>query len=218
MRILFMYIPELSLQNSIVCLKPGFSFLLPIDILIQVQRCILDVKETIVFGKFRNFSCTRPCMSSSFFVRVFSRSICNSNTGMDLKPQNTLIWVNKLYKIVWLTKSLSSCAYDLILSIAWRQCGTLHTRCTLWSTAVFRIISWQSNREGSFIHQLSSFVGLSPGNLLNLKYSTPSYIVYGELGTYPIDIDIKVRTMSYCARLNVISFQQFNVHKTNNVT
>ena len=29
--------------------------------------------------------------------------------------------------------------------------------------------------------------------LLNLKLSTPNYMVYGELGRYPIDIDIKVR-------------------------
>jgi predicted 2-oxoglutarate/Fe(II)-dependent dioxygenase YbiX len=38
-------------------------------------------------------------------------------------------------------------------------------------------------------------------NSLNLKLSTPSYMVYGELGRYPIDIDIKVRTISYWARL-----------------
>jgi hypothetical protein len=31
--------------------------------------------------------------------------------------------------------------------------------------------------------------------LLNLKSSTPSYMVYDELGRYPIDIDIKVRTI-----------------------
>jgi hypothetical protein len=37
--------------------------------------------------------------------------------------------------------------------------------------------------------------------LLNLKSSTPTYMVYGELGRYPIDIDIKVRTISYLARL-----------------
>ena len=37
--------------------------------------------------------------------------------------------------------------------------------------------------------------------LLNLKSSTPNYMVYGELGRYPIDIDIKVRTISYWARL-----------------
>ena len=37
--------------------------------------------------------------------------------------------------------------------------------------------------------------------LLNLKSSTPSYMDYGELGRYPIDIDIKVRINSYWARL-----------------
>jgi hypothetical protein len=37
--------------------------------------------------------------------------------------------------------------------------------------------------------------------LLNLKSSTPNYMVDGELGRYPIDIDIKVRTISYWARL-----------------
>jgi hypothetical protein len=33
--------------------------------------------------------------------------------------------------------------------------------------------------------------------LLNFKTSTPSYMVYGELGRYPLDIDIKVRTISF---------------------
>jgi hypothetical protein len=39
--------------------------------------------------------------------------------------------------------------------------------------------------------------------LLNLKSSTPNYMymVYGELDRYPIDIDIKVRIISYWARL-----------------
>ena len=37
--------------------------------------------------------------------------------------------------------------------------------------------------------------------LLKLKFSTPNLMVYGELGRYPIDIDIKVRTISYWARL-----------------
>jgi hypothetical protein len=32
--------------------------------------------------------------------------------------------------------------------------------------------------------------------LLNFKTSTPSYMVYGELCRYPLDIDIKVRTIS----------------------
>ena len=39
--------------------------------------------------------------------------------------------------------------------------------------------------------------------LLNLKTSTPSYMVYGELGRYPIYIDIKIRTVCYWARLIV---------------
>jgi len=37
--------------------------------------------------------------------------------------------------------------------------------------------------------------------LLNLKSSTPNYMVYGELGRHPIEIDIKVRAISYWARL-----------------
>ena len=39
--------------------------------------------------------------------------------------------------------------------------------------------------------------------LLNLKTSTPSYMVYGELGRYPIYIYIKIRTVCYWARLIV---------------
>jgi hypothetical protein len=38
---------------------------------------------------------------------------------------------------------------------------------------------------------------------LNLKTSTPSYVVYGELGRYPIYIDIKIRTVCYWARVIV---------------
>ena len=37
--------------------------------------------------------------------------------------------------------------------------------------------------------------------LLHLKESTPSYMVYGELGRYPLNIDIKVRMISYWAKL-----------------
>ena len=37
--------------------------------------------------------------------------------------------------------------------------------------------------------------------LLNFKTSTPSYMVYGELGRYPLDIDIKVRTISFWTKL-----------------
>jgi hypothetical protein len=40
-------------------------------------------------------------------------------------------------------------------------------------------------------------------NLLNLKTSTPSYMVYGKLGRYPIYIDIKIRTLCWWARLIV---------------
>jgi hypothetical protein len=39
--------------------------------------------------------------------------------------------------------------------------------------------------------------------LLNLKTSTPSYMVYGELGRYPMYIDIKIRTLCCWARLIV---------------
>jgi hypothetical protein len=39
---------------------------------------------------------------------------------------------------------------------------------------------------------------------LNLKSSTPNYMVYGELGRYPIDIDIKVRTISYWDNLMLL--------------
>ena len=37
--------------------------------------------------------------------------------------------------------------------------------------------------------------------LLKLKTSTPSYMIYGELGLFPIEIDIKLRMISYWARL-----------------
>jgi hypothetical protein len=33
--------------------------------------------------------------------------------------------------------------------------------------------------------------------LLRLKVSTPNFMVYGELGSYPLEIDIKVRMISY---------------------
>jgi hypothetical protein len=29
--------------------------------------------------------------------------------------------------------------------------------------------------------------------ILNLKTSTPNYMIYGELGRYPVVIDIKIR-------------------------
>ena len=37
--------------------------------------------------------------------------------------------------------------------------------------------------------------------LLKLKISTPNYLIYRELGLYPMDIDIKVRIISYWTRL-----------------
>jgi hypothetical protein len=37
--------------------------------------------------------------------------------------------------------------------------------------------------------------------LLKLKTSTPSYMIYGELGLFPIEIDVKLRMISYWATL-----------------
>ena len=37
--------------------------------------------------------------------------------------------------------------------------------------------------------------------LLHVKTSTSNVMVYGELGRYPIDIDIKVRMISYWSKL-----------------
>ena len=37
--------------------------------------------------------------------------------------------------------------------------------------------------------------------LLRLKVSTPNFMVYGELGRYPPEIDIKVRMISYWCKL-----------------
>ena len=37
--------------------------------------------------------------------------------------------------------------------------------------------------------------------LLNLKSSTPNCMIYGELGRYPLYIDIKQRMVSYCIKL-----------------
>ena len=37
--------------------------------------------------------------------------------------------------------------------------------------------------------------------LLKLKTCTPSYMVYGELGRYPIEIDIKLRMVSFWAKI-----------------
>ena len=37
--------------------------------------------------------------------------------------------------------------------------------------------------------------------LLNLKTSTPSYMIYGELERYPIEIDVNVRIISFWTKL-----------------
>jgi len=37
--------------------------------------------------------------------------------------------------------------------------------------------------------------------VLNLKMSTPSYMIYGELGIFPIVLDMKYRTISYWIKL-----------------
>ena len=37
--------------------------------------------------------------------------------------------------------------------------------------------------------------------LLKFKTSTPSYMVYGELDRYPLDIDTKARTIYFWAKL-----------------
>ena len=36
--------------------------------------------------------------------------------------------------------------------------------------------------------------------LLHMKSSSPSFMVYGELGRYPLAIDIKICTVSYWAK------------------
>ena len=47
--------------------------------------------------------------------------------------------------------------------------------------------------------------------LLSLKTSTPNCMVYGELGTYPVSITIKVRLVSYW--LNIISADENKISK-----
>ena len=37
--------------------------------------------------------------------------------------------------------------------------------------------------------------------LWKLKSSTPNYMIYGELGRFPIEIDIKIKMVSFWARL-----------------
>lgn len=39
-------------------------------------------------------------------------------------------------------------------------------------------------------------------HILHLKKSTPSYMIYGETGTYPLIVDIQSRIISYWAKLN----------------
>jgi hypothetical protein len=36
---------------------------------------------------------------------------------------------------------------------------------------------------------------------LKLKSSTPNYMIYWELGRFPIEIDIKIKMVSFWARL-----------------
>ena len=38
--------------------------------------------------------------------------------------------------------------------------------------------------------------------ILNAKNSTPNYIVYGETGVFPLQLDINVRIISYWAKIN----------------
>ena len=47
---------------------------------------------------------------------------------------------------------------------------------------------------------ISNFVNFN--YLLNLKQSTPDFIVYGELGSYPMEIQIKTCIITYWSKLN----------------
>ena len=40
-------------------------------------------------------------------------------------------------------------------------------------------------------------------HILHLKKSTPSFMIYGELGVYPLILDIQARTISFWAKVNV---------------
>ena len=53
--------------------------------------------------------------------------------------------------------------------------------------------------------------------LLNLKTSTPSCMVHGELGRYPIYIDIKIRTLCCWARLIFVKKQIILIYGINYV-
>jgi hypothetical protein len=37
--------------------------------------------------------------------------------------------------------------------------------------------------------------------LLNLKKSTPNFMVYGELGVYPLSVSVKVRMVNFWSKL-----------------
>jgi hypothetical protein len=41
--------------------------------------------------------------------------------------------------------------------------------------------------------------------ILNLKTSTPNYMIYGELGRYPVEIDIKIRILEKPVSFNIFS-------------
>ena len=45
---------------------------------------------------------------------------------------------------------------------------------------------------------ISNFVNLI---LLNFKQSTPDFMLYGELGRYLMEIQIKTRMITYCSKL-----------------
>ena len=44
--------------------------------------------------------------------------------------------------------------------------------------------------------------------LLNLKNSTPNFMIYGELGRYPLQLNVKMRMISFWSKL--ISEKQSN--------
>ena len=46
--------------------------------------------------------------------------------------------------------------------------------------------------------------------LLNVRNSTPNYMVYGELGRYPISISIKKRMISYWCNLLISNQSKIN--------
>ena len=52
--------------------------------------------------------------------------------------------------------------------------------------------------------------------LLKLLTSTPNYMIYGELGLFPIELDVKLRMLSYWARLltgkeTELSYLSYNI-------